>query len=196
MPPETKAPAPRPSKRYGPKVLLGTAAAVTMIAVFEGGTNKDGSAVAYADKLAQGVPTVCHGLTRHITTTPIIVGEKWSSEKCFKEEQAAIMKVQDQLQWCFGPYAPPQSVFDSGTSFAWNNGVPAACGSGAMGQWRVANWKEGCRAMAYAPGTNRPVWSYVKTGRRLANGKPEYTFVKGLFKRRQTEFLYCMKDLT
>ena len=193
---EIKAPPPRPSKRYGAKVLLGTAAVVGMIAVFEGGTNKDGSAVVYADKLAGGLPTVCHGLTKHVTKTPIIVGEKWSAEKCFAEEQAAIIKVQTTLEWCFGDKAPPQSVFDAGTSFAWNNGTTATCNSTPMEFWRVGMWQQGCRAMAYAGNTNRPVWSYVKTGRKLSNGKPEYKFVKGLFDRRQTEYLYCMKDLT
>lgn len=189
---------PRPSKRYGPKVMLGTVAVVAMIAAFEGGTDKDGSATAYADKLAQGLPTVCHGLTRHVTPTLIIVGEKWSAEKCFKEEQAVIIKVQDKLETCFGPppvFTPPQSVFDAATSFAWNNGVDATCGSRSMKLWSVGNWNEGCRSMAYASGTSRPVWSYVKTGKRLADGKPEYVFVKGLFKRRQAEYLYCVKDL-
>lgn len=193
---EPQSPAPRPSKRYGPKVMLGAVAVVAMIAAFEGGTNKDGSSVVYADKLAQGLPTVCHGLTRHITTTPIIVGEKWSAEKCFKEEQTAIMKVQGKLEWCFSDIPPPQSVFDAATSFAWNNGVGATCASRSMAYWNGGNWNEGCRSMAYASGTSRPVWSYVKTGKRLANGKPEYAFVKGLFKRRNAEFLYCMKDLT
>ena len=193
---EIKAPAPRPSKRYGPKVMLGTVAVVGLIAAFEGGTNKDGSAVVYADKLARGLPTVCHGLTRHITTTPIIVGEKWPAEKCFKEEQAAIIKVQTKLETCFSDIPPPQSVFDAATSFAWNNGISATCASRSMSLWQLGNWNEGCRSMAYASGTNRPVWSYVKTGKRLANGNPEYVFVKGLFKRRNAEFLYCMKDLT
>ena len=192
---EPQSPAPRPSKRYGPKVMLGTVAVVTMIAAFEGGTNKDGSATVYADKLAQGLPTVCHGLTKHITDTPIIVGEKWSAEKCFKEEQTAIIKVQEKLQWCFGPKAPFQSIFDAMTSFAWNNGVTAACNSGAMRLFVLGEWQMGCRAMAYAPGTNRPVWSYVKTGKKLANGKWEYAFVKGLFTRRNAEYTYCLKDI-
>ena len=44
--------------------------------------------VVYADKLARGIPTVCNGLTRHVTSTPIIVGEKWTDEKCEAEERA------------------------------------------------------------------------------------------------------------
>lgn len=191
----TPKPAPVPSKRYGPKVMLGTAAVVAMIAAFEGGTGSDGSSVVYADRLAQGLPTVCHGLTKHVTSTPIIVGERWSAQKCAAEEQKAIMKVQQQIERCFGDIAPPQSVFDSGTSFAWNNGATALCGSGAMRMWVAGAWREGCRAMAYAPGSDRPVWSYVKTGKLLPNGKPEYAFVRGLFKRRITEYEYCLKDV-
>ena len=192
---EIKAPPPRPSKRYGTKVLLGTAAIAAFIGVWEGGKKGDGSSVVYADKLAQGLPTVCHGLTKHITTTPIIVGEKWSAEKCINEEQAAIIKIQDKLQWCFGPMAPPQSVFDAATSFAWNAGVPSACGTGAMRAWQVGEWQLGCRRLVYADGSTRPVWSYVKTGRTLPNGKPEYKFVQGLFNRRSAEYTYCMKEV-
>lgn len=184
-----------PSKKFGPKLLLGTAAAVALIVAFEGGKDKDGSSVAYPDKLAGGLPTVCAGLTRHITATPIIVGERWSAEKCHAEETKAIMKVQLQLEKCF-VVRPPQSVFDASTSHAWNNGVSATCGSGAMRYWRAGAWREGCRAMVYAPGTTRPVWSYVKTGKTLPNGKPEYKFVQGLFKRRSEEYVYCLTGAT
>lgn len=184
-----------PSKKFGPKLLLGTAAAVALIVAFEGGKDKDGSSVAYPDKLAGGLPTVCAGLTRHVTATPIIVGERWSAEKCFREEQAAIMKVQLQLEKCF-VVRPPQSVFDAGTSHAWNNGASATCGSGAMRYWQAGAWREGCRALVYAPGTTRPVWSYVKTGKTLPNGKPEYKFVQGLFKRRSEEYAYCLTGTT
>lgn len=176
-----------PSKKFGPKLLLGTAAVVALIAAFEGGKDKDGSSVAYADRLAQGLPTVCAGLTRHITSTPIIVGERWSAEKCFREEQAAIMKVQLQLEKCFNRL-PPKSVFNAGTSHAWNNGASATCGSGAMKAWNRGDWALGCRRLAFSD-AGRRVWSYVK------DGKGGYRFVQGLANRRDAEVKVCMEDV-
>lgn len=182
-----------PSKKFGPKLLLGTAAAVALIAAFEGGKDSDGSSVAYADRLAQGIPTVCAGLTRHVTSTPIIVGERWSAEKCSREEQAAIMKVQLALEKCFA-ILPPQTVFDSATSHAWNNGAPATCGSSAMRSWNGANWELGCRRLAFSDSGSR-VWSYVRTGKTLPNGKPEMKFVRGLANRRDKEMAYCLEGI-
>lgn len=149
-----------------------------------------GEYVVYADKLAQGLPTVCKGITKHVTRTPIIVGERWSEEKCAAEEAAAIAKVQRSLATCF-LYPPPQEVFDAATSHAWNNGVAATCNSAAMRAWNAEQWALGCRRLALSD-SDRPVWSYVKTGRTLPNGRPEYKFVQGLANRRQAERGWCM----
>lgn len=178
-----------PSKKFGPRLMLGTAVAMALIAVWEGGKESDGSSVAYADRLAGGLPTVCAGLTRHITSTPIIVGERWPAEKCLAEEQRAIMLVQQRLEQCF-QWLPPQTVFDSATSHAWNNGANATCGSQAMVAWNRGDWELGCRRLAFSDGGRR-VWSYVKTGRMLPNGKPEYAFVRGLANRRDAERRLC-----
>lgn len=135
--------------------------------------------VVYADKLAGGIPTVCKGLTRHITSTPIIVGERWSPEKCEAEEQAAVAKVQRQLAPCFRR-SPPQAVFDMATSHAWNLGASATCGSGAMRAWNDGNWELGCQRMSRGD-DGKLVWVY-------AGGK----FVKGLANRRAAETGRCL----
>ena len=180
----------RPSRKFGPKLVLGTAVAVAFISLYEGGKAPDGSAVVYADKLAGGLPTVCAGLTKHITTTPIVVGDHWSAEKCTAEESVAIIKVQLALEQCFNTL-PPQAVFDAATSHAWNNGVGATCGSVAMQYWNQGEWALGCERMAVSA-IGKPVWSYVKTGRLTPDGKPEYKFVPGLAKRRSAEFRFCL----
>lgn len=179
-----------PSKKFGPGLLLGTAAVAAFISIWEGGKDSDGSSVAYADKLAGGLPTVCAGLTHHITTTPIVVGQRWSAEKCLAEEQKAITTVQFRLEQCFR-VMPPQSVFDAATSHAWNNGAATTCGSLAMQAWNTSNWDLGCRRLAFSDGGSR-VWSYVKTGKMLPNGKPEYRFVQGLANRRDAEYQLCL----
>lgn len=149
--------------------------------------------VVYADKLARGLPTVCKGLTKHITDTPIIVGEVWSEAKCDREERRAVeYRVQRPLLKCF-LRTPPQSVFDAATSHAWNFGVARTCGSSAMSAWNRGEWRLGCRRIQLSDG-GLPVWSSVRTG-RIINGKPEYRWVRGLANRRAAERTLCEKDL-
>ena len=185
-------PKPIPSKKFGPKLMLGAAALVAFLAVWEGGKGAGGDSVVYADQLAGGLPTVCNGLTKHVTPTPIIVGEKWSADKCVAEEHKALMSMQRKLETCFTT-APPQSVFNMASSHAWNFGYSATCGSLAMQAWNRGEWELGCRRLAYSDGGD-PVWSYVSTGRAI-DGKPEMKFVRGLANRRQAEFKDCVKGL-
>ncbi len=167
-------------------LVLASASVLAFLGLWEGeGQNK-----VYADKLANGLPTVCKGLTRHITDTPIIVGEAWSDEKCESEELRALEKVQRRLLSCFHA-EPPQPIFDAATSHAWNFGVSATCGSAAMAAWRREQWALGCRRLQLSD-ADKPVWSYIKTGRTLPNGKPEYKFVRGLANRRGAERAMCM----
>lgn len=147
----------------------------------------------YADKLAGGLPTVCKGITRHVTTTPVIVGQRWTPARCAQEEGAAIEKLQLQLARCF-TRTPPQSVFDMATSHAWNNGVASTCGSLAMVSWNEGLWEQGCRRLSLSD-EGKPVWSYVRTGRVLPNGKPEMRFVQGLANRRADETRQCLEGL-
>lgn len=134
--------------------------------------------VVYADKLANGIPTVCKGLTRHVTSTPIIVGERWSPERCEAEERAAVVRVQQQLAPCFRR-APSQQVFDMATSHAWNLGAPATCGSKAMQAWNAGQWDLGCQRISRGD-DGKLVWVY-------AGGQ----FVKGLANRRAAETARC-----
>ena len=163
-------------------LVLGSAAVVAMIALFEGGMNRDGSSVVYADKLAGGLPTVCAGLTKHVTTTPIIVGERWSGEKCRAEMSKALATAQVQLLKCFR-VEPPQAVFDAATSMAWNVGVPSVCNSTAMRYWRAEAWALGCERMSVTA-SGKPNWSYVGG-----------TFVRGLANRRGEETKHCKGGL-
>lgn len=133
----------------------------------------------YADKLAGGLPTVCGGLTRHVTTTPIIVGEKWTAEKCRIHEEAVAKVIQHDLANCFGR-VPPQRVFDAATRHAWNFGVGKTCASQSMKEWSAGRWAVGCLYIAFTP-AGEPNWS-------SAGGK----FVPGLHSRRKREMAACL----
>lgn len=135
----------------------------------------------YADKLANGIPTVCHGMTRHVTKTPIIVGETWTEEKCLEEEGRAIEKVQHQVVKCL-QFLPPEDMWNMISSHAWNFGAPTTCKSGFLRELNAGNWEKGCERIAtHADG--RPAWSY-------SNGK----FYPGLQNRRQDEYKICLRS--
>lgn len=146
--------------------------------------------VVYADSLAGGLPTVCDGLTRHVTDTPIIVGHVWTMEQCAAETQAAVIKVQRSLARCF-TRAPNQTVFDIATSHAWNFGAGATCNSLAMQAWNRGDWELGCRRLAMSD-AGRPVWSYVC---KIEGGERVCHFVQGLANRRNDEWQHCAGSL-
>ena len=180
------------SKKYFPhlggSLFLGSATLVGFLATWEGAEQH----VVYADKLAGGLPTVCKGLTRHVTSTPIIVGERWSAAKCQQEETAALQRVQTALAQCF-QVLPPQYVFDAASSHAWNFGHPSTCTSLAMASFNQGDWVTGCRRLSMSD-AGRPVWSFTsrvdpKTGAKV------YTFIQGLANRRQAETSFCHKGV-
>lgn len=139
--------------------------------------------IVYADRLAQGIPTVCNGITKHVATVPVIVGETWTKEKCLEQESQALEKLQTRLAQCF-TRLPPQSVFDSATSHGWNFGVNKTCGSSSMNFWNQGNYKMGCQLIAFQYDGTTPNWSYS-----------DGVFVKGLHNRRVDEMKLCLKDV-
>lgn len=157
---------------------------------------EDGGApirVAYADRLANGLPTTCYGMTSSVTSRPVYVGDAWSEQECAEEFGAVLDKTQDRLIECF-EQKPPQSVFDAATSHAHNFGVGATCASTAMQAWGRGEWLRGCELLAYTP-DGKPNWSSVKTGVKLADGRPEMRFVPGLHNRRRDESKLCKSGL-
>lgn len=144
--------------------------------------------VVNADKLAGGLPTVCNGLTKHVTRTPIVVGERWTDEKCAVEEGNALERLQRDLLPCF-KRLPPHSVFDMASSHGWNFGVSATCGSGAMAAWNRGEWERGCQRISRGD-DGTLVWSFT---RRIdpKTGKNFFTFVQGLANRRADETQKC-----
>ena len=160
-------------------LVLASAALLAFLGLWEGNAQY----TVYADKLAGGIPTVCKGLTRHVTDIPITVGEKWSAAKCEAEEVRVVTKIQKTLLACFR-ITPPQSVFDAATSHAWNLGVNSTCSSSAMASWQQGDWPTGCRRLMMAD-DGRLIWSYVKVG-------SEYKFIQGLANRREAEYKACI----
>lgn len=187
MQPETK----RLVTRGGASVAVATAALTGFLALWESGPKPQ--LIVYADSIARGEPTVCDGLTKAVTSEPIIVGQKWTEAKCRRVQTEALYRVQQQLARCFTYPTLPQSVFDMATSHAWNLGVPSTCNSLAMEAFNRGEWELGCRRLSQSD-AGRPVWSFVRTG-KVIGGKAEMKFIKGLANRREAETKNCAKGL-
>lgn len=141
----------------------------------------------YADKLAGGLPTVCAGITKHVSPYPVVVGDYWSEARCSEVEGLVTRKTQLKLAECITTNKIPQSAFDALSSHAHNFGVANTCASRAVALINKGQLRAGCEALAHDP-KGKPVWSYVT----IAGNK---VFVQGLYNRRLAERKQCLKDI-
>ncbi|KAB0566594.1 lysozyme [Pseudomonas palleroniana] len=157
--------------------------------LFLGTWEGTGQNTVYADKLAQGLPTVCKGITRYTSPYPVVVGDYWSDARCSEVEQLVTRKGQLQLADCITNQQVGQGTFDALSSHAHNLGTPNTCASRAVALINAGRIKDGCNALAWAADGKTPVWAYVTT----APGQKE--FVRGLHRRRLAEAEMCKADL-
>ncbi|WP_331832361.1 lysozyme [Pseudomonas sp. LH21] len=161
-------------------LALGSSTLMAFLGKWEG----EGQNVAYADKLARGLPTVCKGITRHTSPYPVIVGDYWSPERCAEVEQLVVEKGQLGLADCLTNDKISQNTFDALSSHGHNVGTPSTCASRAVGLINAGHIAEGCRALAWGA-DGRPVWAYV------TDAKGRKVFVPGLHARRLEEAALC-----
>ncbi len=100
-------------------VIVAGASLLTFVANWEGDEK-----VAYADKLAGGLPTVCNGHTG----PDVRVGDVWSKERC---DAILVKNVQKHGEGLLKCVKVPinQNTYDALSSWTFNVGVGAACGS-------------------------------------------------------------------
>ncbi|MGY2251721.1 lysozyme [Pseudomonas reactans] len=159
------------------------------LVVFLGTWEGNGQNTVYADKLAQGLPTVCKGITRHTSPYPVVVGDYWSDARCNEVEQLVIRKGQLQLADCITNQQVGQNTFDALSSHGHNFGTASTCASRAVGLINAGRIKDGCKALAWGPDGKSPVWSSVTD----AQGRKR--FVPGLHARRRAEAAMCAEGL-
>ena len=164
-------------------IALASATLMAFLGTWEG----DGQNIVYPDKLAGGLPTVCKGITRYTSPSPVIVGDYWSDARCTEVEGLVVRKGQLQLADCLSNEAIVQNTFDALSSHAHNVGTANTCASRAVGLINVGRIAEGCKALAWAPDGRTPVWSYV------TNAQGKKVFVPGLHNRRRAEAGLCAK---
>lgn len=156
------------------------------LVVFLGTWEGNGQNTVYADKLARGLPTVCKGITKHVSPYSVVVGDYWSDARCAEVEHLVIEKGQLALADCLTNQAIGQNTFDALSSHAHNVGTANTCASRAVGLINAGRIADGCKALAWAP-DGKPVWSYVTD----AQGRK--VFVQGLYNRRRAEAELCPK---
>lgn len=163
----------------GAAVVAGSSQLMSFLERWEGANQY----VVYADKLAGDLPTVCKGITRHTSPYPVVIGERWTREKCDEVEQHVVLETQRALQKCV-KVAVPQSVWDMLTSHAHNFGWPKTCGSESVKAINAGNFEHGCKLLAHKP-DGSPNWSHVGT-----------RFIPGLYNRRVDESQECLSGIS
>ena len=74
----------------GAGLVLASAGLMALVEKWE--SSGDRVLTVYADKIAGGLPTVCNGLTRHVTDMPIIVAtSQWSPGSRMKPSASATL---------------------------------------------------------------------------------------------------------
>lgn len=165
-------------------LVLASGGLMAFLGTWEG----EGQNTVYPDKLAQGLPTVCKGITKHTSPYPLVVGDYWSEERCEEVERLVVSKGQLELADCITNSFITQKTFDSLSSHGHNFGNPATCASRAVGLINRGRVIEGCNALAWGA-DGRPVWAYVTDNK----GRP--LFVRGLHLRRLAEARLCKEGL-
>jgi GH24 family phage-related lysozyme (muramidase) len=170
--------------KFGVPLVLASAGLMAFLGRWEGHSNQ-----VYPDKLAGNLPTVCKGVTKHVSPYPVVVGDWWSDERCAEVEKMVTERTQLKLLDCFH-VAINQHQLDAYSSHAHNFGVGATCASRAVGLTNAGRAVEGCKALSHAPDGTTPVWSYVKDAKGIA------VFYRGLYNRRKSETALCMRGFS
>lgn len=180
---------PPPSNRGRLLAGVSTAAVLALVTPFvaqwEGGRQRDGSAVAYADRLAHNLPTACNGLTG----PDIHVGQHYTSAQCDDMLRVRLTATLGQIHHCL-PDDLPVPQLAAATSLAFNIGDGNFCGSSAAAQFRAHHYAAACDRFL--------MWNGV-TQRRIVNGHPVrvHIVVPGLSARRNAErHQLCLEGLT
>jgi len=144
-------------------VALAGASLISFVALWEGDKK-----IAYADKLAYNVPTVCHGHTG----PDVRVGDVWTKARC---DAVLIGNLEKHGQGLLKCVSVPinQNQFDALSSWTFNVGIGAACGSTLVKLLNAGQYSEACNQL--------PRWD-------RAGGKQ----VRGLTNRRNAEKALCL----
>lgn len=163
----------------GAALTVVLAIAAPLVARWEGGRQRDGSAIAYADRLANGLPTACEGITnRDHLGRPIVVGRRYTAQECNAMLDFALRAHLVRIRPCI----PDMNATLTGAalSLAYNIGPTAFCRSTVSARFRAGNYAEACRGFM--------AWNKARRRGRLI-------VVPGLVNRRNAEIRLCLQGV-
>jgi lysozyme len=148
-------------------IAVVTASLMSFVALWEGDER-----TAYADKLAYNVPTVCNGHTG----PDVQVGDVWTKAQC---DAILVRNLEKHGQGLLKCVTVPlnQHQFDALSSWTFNVGVGAACGSTLVRLLNKHQYTDACNQL--------PRWN--RAGGRV---------VRGLTNRRLAEQALCLKPMS
>ncbi|MBX3580115.1 MAG: lysozyme [Rhizobiaceae bacterium] len=140
------------------------AMAIALVAGWEGVRT-----VAYPDRLANGIPTVCFGETRGVK-----LGDEYTLDECKVMLGDALVDFEQGMRACLkAPDALPGKSYVAFLSASYNIGVRAFCGSSMARLANAGDLEGACNALL----------RWTRAGGRE---------VKGLVNRRKAEQALCL----
>ena len=143
------------------------AAAVALVGTWEGLR-----LVAYPDRLAYNIPTVCYGWTIGVK-----LGDRYTKEECDALLGQGLVEFERGMRKCLKtPDAIPPKTYVSMLSLSYNIGTPTFCKSTAARRLNAGDYAGACKALTW----------FNRSGGRV---------VEGLKNRRQAEYKLCMQGV-
>lgn len=155
-----------PNQKRGGSLAIAGAALLAFVSTWEGSET-----TAYADRLANNLPTVCNGHTG----PDVRVGDVWTKERC---DAILVKDVNAHGQRLLACISVPinQHEYNAYASWAYNVGTGAACGSTAIKLLNSGRRVEACNQLL----------RWDRAGGRV---------VRGLTNRRKAERELCLKPI-
>lgn len=151
---------------------LKTAAAMMAAAVALVGSWEGLRTVAYPDRLANGIPTVCFGETRGVK-----LGDSYTVEQCQVMLGQGLIDFEAGMRRCLArPDAIPDKPYVAFLSLSYNIGTGAFCRSTVARRANAGDIRGACNAI--------PMWT--RAGGRV---------VQGLVNRRADEQRLCLEGV-
>lgn len=154
------------------KSRLKKSAAVTAMAVALVGAWEGLRTVAYPDRLAGGIPTVCFGETRGVK-----LGDRYTVEECKAMLGDGLADFEAGMRKCLrSPDSVPDKPYVAFLSLSYNIGTGAFCRSSIARRANQGDLRGACNAIPL----------YNRAGGRV---------VKGLVNRREAERKLCLEGV-
>lgn len=130
----------------GSVAAIAIAIATPFIAAWEGGRQRDGSAIVYADRLAHNIATACNGSTgTDQYGNQITVGHRYTSAECDEMLRRELVTRIAQIRPCLPDNISAEGLGAS-LSLAYNIGSRNFCRSSASARFRAGNYRAACDA--------------------------------------------------